>query len=124
MRRDADLIRKIALATEALPGGEHLGSLDGIDPFTFAAHVQWMIDAGLVDGLVQQYGRSDPPSALVLRLTWEGCDFADACRSDTLWAKAKKSVIGPSMSWTFDILKDWLKAEIKQGFPTLRGLSN
>ncbi|MCK4125463.1 MULTISPECIES: DUF2513 domain-containing protein [Ralstonia solanacearum species complex] len=124
MRRDANLIRRIALATEALPPSQCLGDLPDVDADTFAAHVQWMIDARLIDGRVQQYLSNDPPAALVLRLTWEGCDFADACRSDTLWAKAQKSVIGPTMSWTFDILKDWLKAEIKQGFPTLRSLSN
>ncbi len=53
-----------------------------------------------------------------------GCDFLDAARSDTLWAKAKTSVIKPSASWTFDLLKEWLKAEISSGLPTLRGLTS
>jgi len=61
---------------------------------------------------------------MVERLTWAGCEFADAVRSDTLWAKAKKEVIKPGISFTFDILKEWLKAEITQGFPTLRALAH
>lgn len=124
MKRNADLIRSIVLATEALPAGEHLTSLDGIDAHAFADHVQWMIDAGLIDGRVQKYMGPGQPAAVVLRLTWNGCDFADAARSDTVWAKAKTSVIAPTMSWTFDILKEWLKTEIKSGLPTLRGLAN
>lgn len=27
-------------------------------------------------------------------------------------------------SWTFDVLKEWLKAEIKNGLPTLRSLGS
>lgn len=30
-------------------------------------------------------------------------------------------VIAPTMSWTFAILAEWLKAEIKKGLPTLGG---
>ena len=46
----------------------------------------------------------------------------DAARDDTLWRKAKESVIRPGASFTFDLVKDWLKAEISHGFPTLRGM--
>jgi hypothetical protein len=118
MKRDADKIREIALDTEALSAGERLESTDPI----FCAHAQWMLDAGLIDGRVTQY-QSGESAAVVFRLTWSGCDFLDAARSDTLWAKAKESVIKPSASWTFDILKEWLIAEIKNGMPTLRGLA-
>jgi len=59
----------------------------------------------------------------IVRLTWEGCDFADAVRSDTLWKKAKEMVIKPTASFTFGLLKDWLKSEIAQGLPTLTKLA-
>lgn len=118
MKRDADKIREIALATEALAVGERLESTDAI----FCAHVQWMKDAGLIEARVIPYQEGNT-AAVVFRLTWDGCDFLDAARSETLWAKAKESVINPSASWTFDILKEWLVAEIKNGLPTLRGLT-
>lgn len=124
MKRDMNVIRSIAFAVEALPPGKELEELSGVDAQTFGAHVKWMIDAGLVDGGVTQYIGERPPEATVRRLTWNGCDFLDAARSDTLWKRAQESVIGPTMSWTFDILKEWLKAEIKNGLPTLRGLAN
>lgn len=121
MKRDPDLIRAIAFATEALGPSETLDHIAGVKPATFAAHVQWMRDAGLVDARV--LGLSNE-LAIVVRLTWAGCDFLDAARSEPLWQKAKSSVIAPTASWTFDILRDWLKAEIQQGLPTFRGLSS
>ena len=122
MKRDPDLIRQIGFATEALKPDEYLTEMPGVDVQTYAAHVRWMQDAGLVEARVQQY-LGGGTAAVVMRLTWKGCVFLDAARSDTLWAKAKKSVIAPAASWTFDILTDWLKEEIKQGLPTIRGLA-
>ncbi|MCH8178195.1 MAG: DUF2513 domain-containing protein [Proteobacteria bacterium] len=115
MKRDPDVIRSIAMATEALKPGELLTQLPNIDQHTFAFHVKLMQDAGLVDAVVKSYLGNEPPPAVVMRLTWDGADFLDAARSDTLWAKAKKSVIAPTASWTFDILTAWLKEQIAQG---------
>lgn len=61
--------------------------------------------------------------AVVKRLTWDGCEFADAIASDTIWSRAKEKVIAPGLSFTFDLLKEWLKAEIKSGFTNLRQIS-
>ena len=124
MKRDPDLIRKIAFAVEDLKPGETLDRLESIDPHLFAAHVKWMEDAGLVEARSMRFLGNEAPVALVIRLTWSGCDFLDAARSDTLWNKAKQSVLAPGASWTFDILKEWLKSEIKNGLPTFRGLAN
>lgn len=123
MKRDVDLIRAIALETEKLEDDHELISMDNISAHTFAAHVQLMIDAGLIEGRVQKYIGQDLPSAQVLRLTWAGCDFLDAARSETLWKKAKGTVLAPTASWTFEILGDWLRTEIKNGLPTIRGLA-
>ncbi len=121
MKRDMDLIRRIALATESQSVGEELGEIEGVDNDVFAMHVTWMKEAGLVDAVIQEYMGGET-LALVRRLTWDGCEFVDAIRSETLWNKAKDNVMKPSMSFTFDVLKDWLKTEITQGLPTLRAL--
>lgn len=115
MKRDPDVIRSIALATEDLRPGEVLSSMPNIDGHTFAHHIQLMLDAGLIDARLQPFLSGEPPATGVIRLTWAGADFLDAARSDTLWAKAKKSVIAPAASWTFDILTAWLKEQIAQG---------
>nr|WP_291585825.1 DUF2513 domain-containing protein [Comamonas sp. UBA7528] len=121
MKRDMDLIRRIALEVESQDVGEDLSGIDGVEEEVFALHVMWMKEAGLVDAVIQEYMGGET-LALVRRLTWDGCEFADAIRSDTLWKKAKDNVMKPSMSFTFDVLKDWLKTEITQGLPTIRAL--
>lgn len=122
MKRDMDLIRRIAFAAEELPMDETLDGLDGVEQDVFSLHVIWMKEAGLVHAAVNEY-MDESAVAFVFRLTWSGCEFADAVRSDTLWKKAKDNVMKPSMSFTFDVLKDWLKTEITQGLPTIRALS-
>ncbi len=116
-----DLVRRIALATAELKADDSLDELEGVDPHEFAMHVIWMEEAGLIKAIVSEYLGDHPPHAAVLRLTWDGCEFADAVRSDTLWKKAKDKVLIPSTSWTFGVLLDWIKAEIREGLPTLGG---
>lgn len=120
MKRDMDIIRRIALETSDLPYGTHLVDLDGVSKEDFGLHAIWMEEAGLIKAAISEYQDNSPPSAFIFRLTWEGCEFADAVRSDTLWSKAKESIIKPTSSFTFGVIKDWLKSEIQQGFPSLR----
>lgn len=120
MKRDMDIVRQIALEAAEMPFGARLVSVDGVSEEAFAAHVIWMTEAGLVKSLVTEF-MDKSVKAEVERLTWDGCEFADAVANDTLWAKAKSTVIKPSASWTFGLLTDWLKAEMAQGFPTIRG---
>lgn len=119
MKRDMDLVRRIAIATADLPPGEMLNGIEGVDPVVFAVHVAWMVEGGLVSAHVVDDITHGSVEAFVFRLTWAGCEFADAVASDTLWAKAKASVIKPTASWTFNVLLDWLKAELSKGLPTV-----
>ncbi|MDH0494120.1 DUF2513 domain-containing protein [Comamonas aquatica] len=120
MKRDMEVVRKILLACEALPFGKSLGSLEGVDKDTYITHVVWMQQAGLVDANAQAGTGSFAKFAIVFGLTWEGCELADAMRDETLWEKAKAKFMRPGISFTLDIVKDWLKTEITQGLPTLR----
>lgn len=120
MKRNMDLIRRIALATTDIADDKVLSELPGVTEAEFATHVQWMHEAGLVFASITPKDSMRPAqNAVVWRLTWEGCEFADAVRSDTLWEKAKAKVLIPSGSWTFSVLLDWLKAEINNSFPII-----
>jgi hypothetical protein len=68
--------------------------------------------AGYIDALVAAHKR--PYAFQIFALTWEGHEFLDAMRDDTVWKKAKENVIKPGASWTVQLLFEWLKAEIKQ----------
>lgn len=122
MKRDMDAVRQILLATEALGHDQQLDRMDGMDADTFVHHVLLMQDGGLIEARAMAGSGSMANFAHVLRLTWAGHDFLDAARSDTLWQKAKTEVMRPGLSFTFDLVKDWLKTEIAQGFPSLRGV--
>mgnify|MGYP000113599887 CR=1 FL=1 len=119
MKRDMDLIRRIAFATEELESGQTLDGLEDVEPATFAQHVVWMKEAGLVEAIVPTRLSGEGDFAMVNRLTWQGCDFLDAARDEGLWSKAKATVIKPSASFTFGLLKEWLTGEIRQGLPSL-----
>ena len=125
MKRDMDLIRRIALEVADMEFGYVLTDMEeeGVDAATFGMHAIWMREAGLITAFILEYDSGEPPKARIARLTWAGCEFVDAIRDDTLWRKAKTSVLKPGMSFTFDVLKEWLKTEITQGLPTVRALS-
>lgn len=122
MKRDMDTIRRIALETSALPFGQSLIGVDCVSDEDFSMHAIWMEEAGLVKASITEFFSGEAPKVLVHRLTWQGCEFADAIKDDTMWSKAKREVIAPATSFTFEALKEWLKAEITQGFPTIRDL--
>lgn len=116
MKRDMDVIRQILLA--ARDADEPLGEVGGIDKQTFCNHVVLLEEAGLVKAIVrEQHGQA--LHAMILRLTWEGQDFADAVKDDSLWRKARDQVIKPAGSWTFGILVEYLRAEIRSRLPGL-----
>jgi len=116
MNRDMDLIRRIALAVADLPHDKILKELEGVDERDFALHALWMQEAGLIVADLQKTTENTTPkSAWINRLTWDGCEFADAVRNDTLWNKAKATIIKPTSSFTFGVIRDWLKSEILNG---------
>ena len=120
MKRDMDTMRQLLRAVEALPAGESLTELDNIDWQDFAQYARWLHEAGLVEASFTSTNADT--AAEIDRLTWEGCDMLDAMRSDTIWAKVKEAILKPGRSFTADLLKELLKAEISQGLPTLRKL--
>lgn len=113
MKRDYDLIRNLLLAVDAANQSlSTIPKIAGHDELTIGHHAFLLKDAGLIFA-------SDPvmlegiPVAVPICLTWAGHDFLDAMRSDTIWGKAKESVIKPVAGAAFDVLLEWLKAEAR-----------
>lgn len=108
MRRDMDLVRRILLkAEESTEEQGRAGwlKLDGYDQMTVARHVQLLKEAGLAEAHVLTGDGVAPQAALVFRLTWEGHDFLDAVRNDTVWAKTKQLLKEKGGSGSFEIIK-------------------
>src|SRR3569833_1063146 len=108
MKRDMDVVRSLLQQIEATKEGYTF--VRGID----AQHAAILIDAGLIHGHLHRSDAHGVMSANIERLTWSGLDFLDSMREDTLRNKAKERVLVPGVSWTFDILKEWLKFEAKK----------
>jgi hypothetical protein len=110
MRRDMDFIREILMATEA----NREIDTTGFSPEEVWNHVRLLKQAGYIDALVAAYRA--PYQFQIFALTWEGHEFSDAMRDDTLWEKAKQTFLKPGASWTAKLLFEWLKVEIKRRF--------
>jgi hypothetical protein len=127
MKRDMDVIRQIVLAVSDAPVGESISYIENVDAEIFAAHVQLLVEAGLVMAALQGADKNNPnapmkqtpKAAIVYRLTWDGQEFAAAVLDDNLWNKAKDTFLKPTASWTFGIFVDYLKNEIVNQIPKL-----
>lgn len=117
MNRDMDVIRQIVLAVR--DSNEPIAKVEGMEPAVFNYHAQLLDEAGLVKASLGSSDKRLPTVAMIFRLTWAGHDFADSITDDTLWQKAKDTVIKPTASWTFGILLEYLKVEIRSHIPGL-----
>jgi DNA-binding transcriptional ArsR family regulator len=123
MTRNMDTIRKIVLAVREAEGIVSHNELSDITEQEFSFHAQLLDEAGLVyAALSPEQGKKPAKHAIIFRLTWAGHDFADSIVDDTLWRKAKENVIKPTASWTFSILIEYLKLEIRRRIPGLESL--
>ncbi len=118
MDRDMDAIRDIVLALKE--SKTVINSAEGVDEDTFKFNAMLLIEAGLVLGKTVPGGGREgsviPSAAVLFRLTWDGYDFADSIKEDAVWEKAKKNILIPAGSWTFGILSEYLKQELKAKF--------
>ena len=108
MKRDMDLVRQILFEIERLCPSE-AGRLETIeienyDRFTIYYHLALLKEAGLVE--VEEVKTMNMQNEFYpTRLTWEGHDFLDAARNDTLWKKAKAFMAEKGVGVSFDVLK-------------------
>jgi len=116
MRRDMSLVREILLWAEKQEHGCMQGNptITGYSDELIAYHVHLMGQAGLVVSIDLSVSESDSPGASLNSLSWAGHDFIDACRDNSIWAKAKDTVLKPATGMAFDVLLEWLKAEARK----------
>ena len=114
MKRNLDLIRVILIKTEGkeVPSGWIIPQIEGFSDEEVAYHIKLLIEANFIDGIDlttkdgYQYG--------IRNLTWEGHEFLDAGRDDSLWKKAKLKLGPKFFSVSFDIIKEVLVSLTRQ----------
>src|SRR5947208_11540698 len=98
-KRNMDLVREILIATERgdptfREGDEHEVML----------HITMLERAGLMYG----HGRN------LWGLTWDGFNLLDTIRKQSVWEKAKSTVLKDGESWILELLKRWVTHYVSQ----------
>jgi hypothetical protein len=107
MKRDMDLCRQILLDVEANPEAVGLGdvelNIEGHSPTEVSYHVQLRTDAGLLEAI--DMSDTSGLDCRPTRLTYAGHEFIEAARKDSLWQKAKTTVLEKTGGLSLDVLK-------------------
>lgn len=88
MKRDMDLIRALLLKYE----GEEDVDLSKYSEEQQVYHAALLVEAKLVKGEEHPGWDGETCNVLVERLTWEGHEFLDAARNETIWKKVKDKI--------------------------------
>lgn len=108
MKRDMELIRKILFKIEEDYISTALFNLtiDGYEFNDVAYQCKLLYDAGLVDQYKAKYGNNTIYAFTVGGLTWDGHDFLDKIREDTIWNKTKETITKKGLPMILDVIKD------------------
>jgi len=108
MKRNWDQIREILIRLEEATTTDdflRLSSFPQERAHEISYHVELLIEAGLINGHMSKTLGRGPHDFFVARLTWNGHEFLDAIRSNTIWQKTKSSFASQGLSMTFDLVK-------------------
>lgn len=112
MKRDMDLVRKLLvyIEEEERADGRNglMVSIEGYSDQEVEYHLRLLVGAGLVTTALADDGEVDFLSTWPTGLTWEGHDFLEAARNDTIWKKATELVRRTTGGLAFELLKSTL----------------
>jgi hypothetical protein len=92
MKRDMDLIRTMLLTIEANEHGfVNNIEIEGYTQEEIGYHAYLLGQAGLAN-VSNVPVRSESPRAIIRNLTWEGHEFLDATRENSIWNQAKDKI--------------------------------
>jgi hypothetical protein len=110
MKRDMDLIRALLLKVEEAPyGSMWSGEIPGYTHQQVMYHVELADEAGLLEASLLE-----PDGFVVRRLTYAGHEFLDAAREDTIWNKAKQTLLNNAGALTLEAPKNALSILMQQ----------
>ena len=114
MKLDPDLIKKILTALEETETDDpraylaNINKIEGYHEESLIYHIRQLIDADFIDGrMIDSIGGNT--SVLISRLSWKGHEFVENSRSDTLWSKAKTTVVSKAGGISIDLLSEVLR---------------
>ena len=102
-----DLIRKIMLRVEEEYVSTAIFNLkvDGYTMEQVSAHCKMMYEAGLISDYKAQYAGNSLYSFGISNLTWEGYEYLDKIRDDSIWKKVKDVAKDKGLPLAIDTIK-------------------
>ena len=94
MKRDMDLIRQILIEIEEAsfsPAGVRL-QIPGRSPTEISYHVKLLAEAGFIGA---RFSLGTQEHWTPLSLKWEGHEFLDNARNETVWNQTKELMVKP-----------------------------
>ena len=108
MKRNWDTIRELLIKVEECTLPTEMIRLSDF-PKERAAEISYrmslLIEAGLVKGQMVETIGPEVKDFFGQRLTWQGHEFLDTIRSNTVWEKTKKTFIEKGLEMSFDLVK-------------------
>lgn len=107
MQRDMELTRKILFKIEETVSNvvEYNLKIEGYTMEQIAYHCSLLYDSNLIYDYSGQYAGGELYSFGVGRLTWEGHEFLDKIRSDTVWNRTKEVITKQGLPMVIDVVK-------------------
>jgi len=118
MKRDMELIRKILLYLEEKQDVSNWDAvvIEKYDPKVISYHIKLLYQAGLIEAkplnTKDSYGMW-----LAKGLTWDGHEFLDSVKNDTVWEKVKEGIKSKGLELgqvSFSVLIDFVKFKLKE----------
>ena len=106
MKRNWDLIRKILIKLEEKADSTSWLESDrikGYDSISVAYHYKLLKNAGLIEAI--DISSIETEDFAATSLTWQGHEFLDKIRNDSVWNKVKSTVQNKSLDLSFDVIK-------------------
>ena len=93
MKRDLELIRNILIKIESRELLEPFDlQIDGYEQDLVNYHLQLLDEAGLIEIILERDESGIIITAQPIRITWNGYEFLDMARNNSIWEKSKKKI--------------------------------
>jgi hypothetical protein len=114
MKRDMDLVRQILLEMEKWPANQRDGRIKiaGHAEAEIMHHLGLLYESGLIHAM--DASSMDGEAWLPQKITWEGYEFLEDARSDTMWARAKQHALNTAGTLSLEAVKAALSVVVRQ----------
>ena len=120
MQRNMDLIRQLLLGIEGEASTQYEFNTEHVDDLEKWYNIDLLVQANLIRGVDVRWAADGtvpyPHTKGLVALTWEGHDFLDAVRNDSVWQQASEKAKAGGLdiqSLTFEMIKSLCVSTIK-----------